>query len=79
MKDFAEIALDCGLRPGESYDLKWNQIRNGSIEIHRGKNSGSPAKYPGVPAGHGNAHAAKGSRIRAMGFSGAHAYRTYRS
>src|SRR4051812_40646923 len=47
LKDFAAIALDCGLRPDESYDLKWNQLRNGSIEIHKGK---TPAARRSIPA-----------------------------
>jgi integrase len=49
LKDFAVIALDCGLRPDESYRLKWSQIRQGNIEIHTGKTKEARRSVPTSP------------------------------
>jgi integrase len=49
LKDFAVIAFDCGLRPDESYRLKWSQIRQGNIEVHRGKTKESRRSIPASP------------------------------
>jgi integrase len=47
--DFAMIAFDCGLRPDESYRLKWSQVRNGNIEIHTGKTKDARRSVPISP------------------------------
>jgi len=49
LKDFALIAFDCGLRPEESYRLRWDQFRNGSIEIHSGKTKDARRSVPDSP------------------------------
>jgi integrase len=47
--DFALIAFDCGLRPEESYRLRWSQIRDGNLEIHTGKTKESRRSIPTSP------------------------------
>jgi integrase len=37
----ALVMLDCGLRPEEVHRLRWSNIRDGAIEVHTGKGSGS--------------------------------------
>jgi integrase len=37
VRDVATILLDCGLRPEECFRLKWENIRDGAIEIQYGK------------------------------------------
>ncbi|MGI8962080.1 MAG: tyrosine-type recombinase/integrase [Bryobacteraceae bacterium] len=42
MRTLALMMLDCGLRPEECHRLRWeDNIRDGAIEIHRGKREGS--------------------------------------
>ena len=41
LRDFAILEFDCGLRPEEAHRLTWSQIRNGSVEIHKGKRPAS--------------------------------------
>ena len=49
LRDFALIAIDCGLRPEESYRLKWAQYRNGSLAILTGKTKESRRNVPASP------------------------------
>src|SRR4030095_12321507 len=37
LRDVATILIDCGLRPEECFRLKWENIRDGFIEIQYGK------------------------------------------
>jgi integrase len=49
-RDVATILLDCGLRPEECHRLRWQgNIRDGAIEIHAGKSSGSRRRIPLTP------------------------------
>jgi integrase len=42
----ATVLLECGLRPDESYRLKWDQIQDAAIIIHEGKGRGSRRRVP---------------------------------
>jgi integrase len=47
LRDVATILIDCGMRPEECFRLKWlDNIRDGAIEIHRGKRRGSRRRIP---------------------------------
>ena len=47
LRDVAIVLMDCGLRPEESFRLKWTEnIRDGAIEIHTGKGRGSRRRIP---------------------------------
>jgi integrase len=39
LRDVVTVLLDCGLRPEECYRLKWENIRDGGIEVFKGKAS----------------------------------------
>ena len=49
LKDFAELEFDCGFRPEEAHRLKWTQIRNGNVEIHKGKTKAARRSVPASP------------------------------
>jgi integrase len=47
LRDAATILIDCGMRPEECFRLKWlDNIRDGAIEIHKGKRRGSRRRIP---------------------------------
>jgi integrase len=46
LRDFSMILLDCGLRPEECHRLKWENIRDGGIEIFTGKRKASRRRVP---------------------------------
>src|SRR5262249_31087191 len=46
LHDVATILLDCGLRPEECFRLKWENIRDGSIEIQYGKTDNARRRIP---------------------------------
>jgi integrase len=46
LRDVATIFLDCGLRPEECFRLKWENIRDGSIEIQYGKTDNARRRIP---------------------------------
>jgi integrase len=46
LRDFAVLEFDCGLRPDEAHRLKWIQIRNGNVEIHKGKSEKARRSIP---------------------------------
>ena len=49
LKDIATILIDAGLRPEECFRLTWEQVRDGGIEIFRGKGKGSRRRVPCTP------------------------------
>jgi integrase len=46
LRDAATILIDCALRPEECLRLRWEQVRDGAIEIFRGKARGSRRRVP---------------------------------
>jgi integrase len=46
LRDVTTILLDCGLRPEECYRLRWENIRDGAIEIFTGKRRASRRRIP---------------------------------
>jgi integrase len=46
LRDVATILLDCGLRPEECFRLRWESIRDGSIEIQYGKTDNARRRIP---------------------------------
>jgi integrase len=46
LRDVATILLDCGLRPEECHRLKWENVRDGAIEIFTGKRKASRRRIP---------------------------------
>jgi integrase len=46
LRDVAAVLLDCGLRPEECHRLKWENIRDGAIEIFVGKRKASRRRVP---------------------------------
>jgi integrase len=46
LRDVTVILLDCGLRPEECHRLKWENIRDGAIEIFTGKRKASRRRIP---------------------------------
>jgi integrase len=45
-RDVAAVLLDCGLRPEECHRLKWENVRDGAIEIFIGKRKASRRRVP---------------------------------
>ena len=43
------ILVDCGLRPEECFRLKWESVRDGSIEIQYGKTDNARRRIPVSP------------------------------
>jgi len=46
LRTVATILLDCGLRPEECFRLRWENIRDGVIEIHYGKTDNARRRIP---------------------------------
>lgn len=46
LRDVATILFDCGFRPEECYRLRWENVRDGGIDIHQGKGRGSRRHVP---------------------------------
>jgi len=46
LHDVATILIDCGLRPEECFRLKWESVRDGSIEIQYGKTDNARRRIP---------------------------------
>jgi len=46
LRDVVTILLDCGLRPEECYRLKWENIRDGGVEVVKGKRKASRRRVP---------------------------------
>jgi len=47
LRDVTTVLIDVGMRPEECFRLKWlDNIRDGAIEIHRGKGRGSRRRIP---------------------------------
>lgn len=46
LHDVATILIDCGLRPEECFRLKWESVRDGSIEIQCGKTDNARRRIP---------------------------------
>jgi integrase len=46
LRDVATILLDCGLRPEECFRLKWENVRDGCIEIEYGKTDNARRRIP---------------------------------
>jgi len=46
LRDVATILIDCALRPEECFRLKWENFREGLIDIHKGKGKGSRRRIP---------------------------------
>jgi integrase len=46
LRDVSTILIDCGLRPEECHRLKWENIRDGAIEIFVGKRKASRRRIP---------------------------------
>src|SRR5258707_8519246 len=46
LRDVATILLDCGLRPEECFRLKWENVRDGQIEIQYGKTDNARRRIP---------------------------------
>ena len=46
LRDVATILIDCGLRPEECFRLKWESVREGSIEIQYGKTDNARRRIP---------------------------------
>jgi integrase len=46
LRDVVMVLLDCGLRPEECHRLKWENIRDGAVEIFTGKRKASRRRVP---------------------------------
>jgi len=46
LPDVAAILLDCGLRPEECFRLRWENVRDGFIEIQHGKTDSARRRIP---------------------------------
>lgn len=46
LRDVVTVLLDCGLRPEECYRLTWENIRDGGIEVFKGKRKASRRRVP---------------------------------
>jgi integrase len=46
LRDVASILIDCALRPEECFRLKWENFRDGLIDIHKCKGKGSRRRIP---------------------------------
>jgi integrase len=46
LRDVTTILIDCGLRPEECYRLRWENIRDGAVEIFTGKRRASRRRIP---------------------------------
>jgi len=48
-RDVVTVLLDCGLRPEECYRLTWENIRDGGVEVFKGKRKASRRRVPASP------------------------------
>lgn len=46
LRDVVTVLLDCGLRPEECHRLKWENIRDGGVEVFKGKRKASRRRVP---------------------------------
>jgi integrase len=46
LRDVATVLIDCALRPEECFRLRWENFRDGLIDIHKGKGKGSRRRIP---------------------------------
>jgi integrase len=46
LRDVATVLIDCAVRPEECFRLKWENFRDGLIDIHKGKGRGSRRRIP---------------------------------
>jgi integrase len=46
LRDVVTILVDCALRPEECYRLKWENVRDGAIEVFKGKRKASRRRVP---------------------------------
>lgn len=46
LRDVVTVLLDCGLRPEECYRLTWDNIRDGGVEVFKGKRKASRRRVP---------------------------------
>jgi integrase len=46
LRDVVTVLLDCGLRPEECYRLKWENVRDGAVEVFKGKGKASRRRVP---------------------------------
>ena len=46
LRDVMTILLDCGVRPDECYRLKWEDVKEGLIEIRTGKSANARRQIP---------------------------------
>jgi integrase len=46
LDDLTTMLIDCGLRPEECFRLKWESVRDGSIEIQYGKTDNARRRIP---------------------------------
>jgi integrase len=46
LRDVATVLVDCGLRPEECHRLKWENTRDGAVEIFTGKRKASRRRIP---------------------------------
>ncbi len=46
LRDVATILIDCALRPEECHRLKWENVRDGAVEIFTGKRKASRRRIP---------------------------------
>jgi len=46
LRDVVTVLLDCGLRQEECHRLKWENIRDGGVEVFKGKRKGSRRRVP---------------------------------
>ena len=49
VRDVDTILLDCGLRPEECFRLRWENIKDGNLEIHFGKSGAARRRIPMTP------------------------------
>lgn len=46
LRDIAIVLIDCGIRPEECFRLRWEQYRDGAIEILNGKTANARRRIP---------------------------------
>jgi len=76
LRDVVTVLIDCGLRPEECYRLRWDNIRDGGVEVFKGKRKASRRRVPA--SGRVLAYWRCGRRSRANGFPFDHEERSYR-
>jgi integrase len=71
LRDVVTVLLDCGLRPEECHRLKWENIRDGAVEVFKGKRKASRRRVPGIHARPGDPGNAEGQHNERMGLGNA--------